>query len=192
MKKYWDQVEIGQSLPVLMKDSINRLHIAHFAAASDDFSPMYLDEEFAKSTGLGSVCAPNLLAVAAAEEALNGFAINMRILSLSSTFQRLIWPNDTLNPHGFIIRRYQKNDEHRVQFSLWVENQNGDVVMKGHAVLVMFKNAEQESRLNQQRPPLSDGTYQDLVQRCEEIAGFSIAKNNSGVKEKAAVKKEFA
>lgn len=169
MKKYWDSVEIGHSLISLIKESVSRLQIAHFAAASDDFSPMNLDDEFAKNAGFGSVFAPGLMATAVAEETLRSFARNMTIVSFSSTFQRLIWPSDTLSAKGILVRRYRKNDEHRVQFSLWVENQNGDVIMKGQATCLLFKNQSEETRTKKTHPALSKASYEDLRKRCESV-----------------------
>lgn len=179
MKKYWEHVEIGHKLSPLIKESVSRLHIAHFAAATDDFSPMNLDEEFAKSAGLGSVFAPGLMALAVAEETLRAFAHNMTIVTLSSTFQRLIWPCDTLSAQGIVVRHYLKHDEHRVQFSLWVENQNGDVVMKGQAICLLFKNQEEEKRSGKSHPLLSKASYEELSKRCEIVAKQSHADKHS-------------
>ena len=36
MKKYWDHVEIGDSLQQVAKAPISRIQIAQFAAAADD------------------------------------------------------------------------------------------------------------------------------------------------------------
>lgn len=167
MKHYWDNVEIGSRLTPLIKEPITRLMIAHFAAASDDFSPMTLDDEFAKTAGFGSVFAPNLMATAIAEETLRHFA-TVNIVSINTTFQRLIWPKDILQAKGFINRRYQKNDEHRVQFAIWVENQNGDVIMKGQAICVLFKNEQEEERLKNKLPALSKASVEELKKRCEQ------------------------
>ncbi len=185
MRKYWDTVEIGTKLTPLVKEPLTRLMIAHFAAASDDFSPLVLDEEFAKAAGFGSVFAPNLMATALVEENLQHFA-TMNIVSLSSTFQRLIWPKDILQAKGFIIRRYRKNDEHRVQFSLWVENQNGDVIMKGQAICVLFKNEQEEARLKT-LPPLSSASQEELKKRCELV----LNQHQNGERSKAPSDKEL-
>ncbi len=189
MKKYWETVEIGHRLNSLVKESVSRLHIAHFAAASDDFSPMNLDDEFAKSAGFGSVFAPGLMALAVAEETLRSFAKNMTIAALSSTFQRLIWPSDISSGKGVLVRHYRKNDECRVQFSIWVENQNGDVVMKGQATCLLFKNESEEVRQAKTHPALSKASYADLVKRCESVLKQT---SRTDVRVKPVVEKELA
>jgi acyl dehydratase len=175
-KKYWDQVEIGDAVSPMAHAPISRLQIAQFAAATDDFSPLNLDEEIAKNAGFGGVYAPGLMALGLVDEALRSFASNMRVLSLSGTFQRLIWPGDKLTSKGMLLRRYQKNDEHRINFSLWCENQNQEVVMKGSSICLLFKNAEHEMRLKTAIPQISITTHENLLKRCEELRGSKAPK----------------
>lgn len=176
MKRYWDQVEIGDMLIPFSKAPISRLQIAQFAAASDEFSPLNLDDEFAKNAGFGSVYAPGLMSLGFVEEALRSFGTNIRILSLSGTFQRLIWPGDSLTSKGLLVRRYQKNDEHRIEFSLWCENQNSDVVMRGSSVCILFRNAEHETRSKMPAPPISKATRVALTDRCAHLMGGANTK----------------
>lgn len=168
-KKYWDQVEIGDAISPVVHLPISRLQIAQFAAASDDFSPLNLDDELAKNAGFGGVYAPGLMALGFVDEALRSFASNMRVISLSGTFQRLIWPGDKLIAKGMLLRRYQKNDECRINFSLWCENQNQEVVMKGSSVCLLFKNIDHESRSKTLVPQISITTHENLLKRCEEL-----------------------
>lgn len=182
-KKYWDQVEIGDAISPVVHAPISRLQIAQFAAASDDFSPLNLDDELAKNAGFGGVYAPGLMALGFADEALRAFASNMRVLSISGTFQRLIWPGDNLTAKGMLLRRYQKNDENRVFFSLWCENQNQEVVMKGSSVCLLFKNAEAEARLKTSIPQISITSHENLLKRCEPLRKLPTKTNEKTNKE---------
>lgn len=169
MKKYWEQVEIGHQLAAVVDSPITRLRIAQFAAASDEYSPLNLDEEYAKGAGYGSVFAPSIMTMGLAEEAVKGFASNMGVISLSGTFQRLVWPGDILTSKGVVVRRYQKNGEYRIQFSLWVENQNQDVVMKGQALCSLFKNAAHSAEQGLSIPAISPLSHENLRKKCEKI-----------------------
>jgi acyl dehydratase len=169
MKKYWDEVEIGHALLPLNKKPISRLQLAQFAAASDDFSPLHLDDEYAKSAGFGSVFVPSVIALGLAEDALRAYAHNSTIVSLSGTFQRIMWPADTLTAKGVIVRRYKNHAEHRVQFSLWVENQNKEIVMRGQALVALFKNIAEEASSHEITPPITKATHDLLVEKCEKL-----------------------
>lgn len=186
MKRYWEQVEIGDTIKPVIKSPISRLQIAQFASASNEFSPLNLDDEFAKNAGFGSVYAPGLMSLGFVEEALRAFAQNMKILSLSGTFQRLIWPGDSLTAKGLVLRRYQKNEEHRVEFSLWCENQNNEVVMKGSSVCILFKNPEHESRSKAASPTISAATHEGLLKKCSHLingAGSKVLQKTTSYKE---------
>jgi acyl dehydratase len=175
MKKYWDKVEIGHSLTPLNKKPISRLHLAQFAAASDDFSPLHLDDEYAKGAGFGSVFVPNLMALGLAEDALRAYAHNAYLVSLSGTFQRMMWPGDALTAKGVIVRHYKNHSEHRVQFSVWVENQNKEVVMKGQAIITLFKNPEEETSARESTPALAKETQDALIKKCEKLTSSARA-----------------
>ena len=69
MKKYWDEVEIGHAFGIFTRPALSRVQLAHFAAATDDFSALHLDDEFAKSAGFGSVFAHNLIALGLCQDA---------------------------------------------------------------------------------------------------------------------------
>lgn len=184
MKKYWDHVEIGDSLQQAAKTPISRIQIAQFAAAADDFSPLNLDDEFAKNAGFRSVYAPGLLSLGYIEESLRHFANNLRVLSMSGTFQRLLWPGDVLTTNGLLVRRYKKNDEHRVQFTIWCENQNHEVVMKGSVICLLFKNADHEQKSKSVIPKVSEITNENLRKKYAHL----LVEHKH---EKSAVRKEL-
>jgi hypothetical protein len=74
------------------------------------------------------------------------------------------------------VRRYQKNDEHRIEFSLWCENQNSEVVMRGSSVCILFKNIEHEIRSKAITPPISSLTHDALVKKCAHLSGDANGK----------------
>lgn len=184
MKKYWDLVEIGDPLQQAVKSPISRLQIAQFAAASDDFSPLNLDDEFAKNAGFRSVYAPGLMTLGFIEDAIRAFGTNIRVLSLSGTFQRLIWPGDVLTTNGLVLRRHKKNDEYRILLSFWCENQNQEVVMKGNTTCLLFKNADHENRSKSQYPKISDATHENLLKKYAHlVSDIKTSEKSSARKE---------
>jgi acyl dehydratase len=132
-KLVFKNIKVGDALTPLTKTGITRTQISQFAAATNDFAPMHVDEELAKSKGYSGICAQNQLAFAYCEQALNNHANNLDILKMTSTFQKLIWPGDMLTCKGLISKRYEQEGQHLVDFDLWVENQNQDIILKGNA-----------------------------------------------------------
>ncbi len=133
----FEQIKVGDPLTALSKAAISRTQIAQFAAATNDFLPMHVDEEAAKSKGYSGICAQGQIAFAYCEQALRNHADNLDILKISSTFQKLIWPGDMLTCKGLVSKHYEEAGEQLVDFDLWVENQNQDVILKGKATCKM-------------------------------------------------------
>ena len=167
MKKYWENLEVGAQIEPFSSAAISRVHIAQFQAAANDFSPLHVDEEFAKNVGFGSVFASNLFGLGMIEQALLGFAENMTIVSLTATFQRMLWPQDVLTAHAMVIRHYEKYGEYRIQWNAWCENQHKEVVARGSSTCALWKNPEEEKKSRLIKPKLHAKSKHVLLGRCE-------------------------
>ncbi|MEW6474396.1 MAG: MaoC/PaaZ C-terminal domain-containing protein [Actinomycetota bacterium] len=72
---------------------VGRVHFARFAAATNDFNPVHVDDDFARTAGLPSVVGSGLLAVAVIAETLGERTIGRR---LSVRFKQPILPGAVL------------------------------------------------------------------------------------------------
>jgi acyl dehydratase len=161
-KVYWDTVDIGDPIAPLTKAPLTRVQIAKFAAASMDWSPLHLDDEFAKSAGYGGVFAHGAISLGFAIEGIQKWMDNGRILRSTATFQKLVWPGDILTAKGVIVRKYEHNGENRVEVDVWAENQNHDIVMKGSIVSLLWRNDKDEKKSKTPWPPVSPSTVTEM------------------------------
>lgn len=136
----YDKIQTGDLIPPLVKSAVTRVQISKFAAASNDFNPMHVDETLAQAKGYSGICAHPQLAFSYIEQMLRQYADNMRIFNITVTFHKLIWPGDLLTSKGLISKRYQEEGEYKIDIDLWAENQNQDVVLKGKATCWLEKN----------------------------------------------------
>ena len=81
-KLYWESIEKGEQVTPITKAAVTRVQIARFAGASQDWSPLHLDDEFAKGAGYGGVFAHGAIALAFATEAVGRWMENGRILGI--------------------------------------------------------------------------------------------------------------
>src|SRR5690606_28843287 len=95
-KLYYDTVEIGDPVTPLTKPPVTRVQIAKFAGAARDYSPLHIDDDFAKAAGYGGVFAHGGIALGFATEAVSKWLENGRVLIAHGRFQRLVWPGDIL------------------------------------------------------------------------------------------------
>ncbi len=160
-KLYWDSIEKGEQVTPVSKPAVTRVQIAKFAGASQDWSPLHLDDDFAKGAGYGGVFAHGAIALSFATEAVGKWLENGRILSVSGRFRKLVWPGDILRMTGMVAERYESNGEARVDVDVWAENQNHDSVMQGTITCVLWRNDKDEKKSRSPWPPVAPQTIKE-------------------------------
>jgi len=133
------EATIGKSLPSLKKPPITQEQLQRYANASGDFNPIHLDEEAARRVGLESVIAHGMLSMAflgqfAAQQIAtipDSFVANLQV-----RFNSMVRLGDTLTCEGSIKERKKAdNGRELVTLDCWVQNQRGDKVTTGEAVV---------------------------------------------------------
>ena len=152
---YLESLRIGDELPSLVKPGIDRVQIARFAGAANDFNPMHIDELHARAAGMPSVFAHSLLPMSFMSQFLTDWLRGGRLTRLAVRFVKLVWPGDVLSCKGRVLaRRRDEQGRYYVDVDLWAENQKGELVLKGHSTGQIFYNAEDESRQKRGDGPL--------------------------------------
>lgn len=126
------RLRIGDELPSLKKRAIDRVQIARWASALDDFNPMHLDDACAQAEGMPSVFVNPQIPMAFAGQLAASWLNGGQLRRLAVRFLKLVWPGDELTFHGRLLRVDTDAQGHaRVEIDLWGENQAGEVVLKG-------------------------------------------------------------
>lgn len=128
------------TLAVGEKDStskeITAAVVEAFADLSNDHNPLHLDEEFAKTTQFGKRIAHGMIS-AGLISAVHGTKLpgmGAIYMNQSLKFRRPVFLGDTLTAWAEVK---EKDDaKKRVTMKNWVENQNGEVVVEGEALLL--------------------------------------------------------
>src|SRR5947207_15762706 len=60
-KLYYEDVEVGDTIPKLVKGSLTHLQLVRYAGASGDFNPLHTDPKFGEMMGTGGIIAHGLL-----------------------------------------------------------------------------------------------------------------------------------
>ena len=129
-----------ETLKVGEKDSISKEITASvveaFADVTNDNNPLHLDEEFAKTTQFGRRIAHGMIS-AGLISAVHGMKLpgmGTIYMDQSLKFRRPVFLGDTLTAWAEVK---EKNDaKKRVTMKNWVENQNGEIVVEGEALLL--------------------------------------------------------
>ncbi len=60
---YFEAVKVGDELPPLVKPPIDRLQIARYAGAAQDWNPLSVDEQHARNSGFPSALVPAMISM---------------------------------------------------------------------------------------------------------------------------------
>lgn len=132
------QLRIGDDLPSVTRGPIGRVDIARYCGASGTFNAISLDEPYAKLAGLPSVVAPGGLALGLASAAVGRWLReDGRLVRLGARVVKMIWPGDQLTARARVSELRPSGDQREVELDVWVENQKGELVLRGSAVCLV-------------------------------------------------------
>ena len=136
--RYFEDVQIGEELPVLQKN-INLAHMMAYGAATWDFIRIHYDADYVRQQGfdapfvdgqmLGGFLAQHVQDWAGADAFLRKLGFRNRVM---------VYPGDVLTCHGVVTGTRIDGDEALVECDLWVENQRGDRVVHPASAVVRF------------------------------------------------------
>ncbi len=116
--------------------TITDADIRAFAELSGDDNPIHLDDEFAATTRFGRRIAHGMLAASMISTVLGTKlpGIGTVYLSQNSQFMAPVYPGDTVTARVTVVKI--RADRPIVTLETICENQNGEVLIKGEAVVL--------------------------------------------------------
>jgi acyl dehydratase len=137
---YWSELRVGDDLPPLTKPAIDRVQIVRYAAASNDFNRLHLDEPFAHALGFPGLFAPGMLAMGFVGQLLTSWLRRGHVRRLAARFVKIVWPGDELTCRGRISELRKENGACYADVELWAENQKGELVLRGQATCELYES----------------------------------------------------
>ncbi len=153
-KIYYSSLQVGDEVPSWQPAPLDRVQIARYTGASGDFNPLYVDEPFARAAGFRSTIVPGPLAMAALSQMVSEWLKGPFIRRLSAKFLKILWPGDILTCRGRVTAKHREASDYLVDFDLWIENQEGEMLVRGTATASLFHSAQDESQRLAGGPPL--------------------------------------
>ena len=140
---------VGQQLSPLIKPPITPEQLHRYAEASGDHNPIHLDAQAAQRVGLDGVIAHGMLSMAFLGQFVNQQIAGIpgaRVEHLKVRFLNMVHLGDTLTCHG-IVKDQTTNDgmSQSITIVCWAQNQQGDKVTTGEAVVIIPVASRKES-----------------------------------------------
>jgi acyl dehydratase len=136
-KVYFDEVEVGNDVPPLVKAPVQQIQLTRYAGASGDFNPIHQDDEFARAAGMSGVFAHGMLSMGFVAQALTDWAGAGTVRKLGVRFNGLVRLKDVVTCRGRVLGKSSKDDLNLVEVEVWAENQRGEKVVTGRATLAL-------------------------------------------------------
>ncbi len=153
-KLYFEAVHLGDELPPLSKGPVDRVQLARYAGASGDFNPVHVDEVYARSLGMPSVYAPGMRVMGMLGQLVSDWSRGAQLRRYAVRFSKIVWPGDVVVAKGRVMERWGEMGKYFADVDLWAENQKGELVLRGSALVQLFYSADDENRQRAGQPPL--------------------------------------
>ncbi len=193
-KLYFETIRVGDELPALAKAPVDRVQLSRYAGASGDYNPVHVDEVYAKSVGMPSVYAPGMLIMGMLGQLISDWARGGQLRRYGVRFNKMVWPGDTVVCKGRVTDRHGSGGRYFVEIDLWAENQRGELLMKGQAIIQLFYSLEDENRQRSgQAPIVVEVPRESILQPPPSAAGEAAsADEETGAKKAPSSAKKSA
>ena len=132
---YFDEVQVGDELPPLVKQPATK-ELVMYAGAAGDFYQIHYDLEFAKAQGLPGVIIHGAMKNAYLGQMVTDWMGEQGVLrQLSVRYRGMDVPGDTLTCRGRVTEKTDANGEHLLRCALSLENGKGEQTTTGEAVV---------------------------------------------------------
>jgi len=138
----------GQELAPLVKPPITQEQLRRYAEASGDYNPIHLDVEAAHQVGLDSVIAHGMLSMAFLGQFVKHQIADTPgalLAHLKVRFINMVRLGDTLTCLGAVKSNTISQGQQSIAIECWAQNQKGEKVTIGEAVVQIPLTQTQEA-----------------------------------------------
>ena len=126
-KLYFEDVQVGDEIPKLVKEPMTHLRLVRYAGASGDFNPLHTDPKI----GVGGIIAHGMLIMGFDGQMLSDYVGPMSLRKFNVRFKGMTRLGDVITCTGTITDKYEANGEARIKGKVQAADQNSDVKVTG-------------------------------------------------------------
>jgi acyl dehydratase len=144
----YDDIEVGNNMPVYTSAPITRTHLVRYSGASGDFNPLHHDQTFIKMIGKENIIAHGMLIMGIAGEAITSWIENKYLRKFNARFLSMTEPADlddmentkdraTITVSGKVVKKYVENGEKRIQCDIIAQDALGSKKLSGFFIAAL-------------------------------------------------------
>lgn len=138
---YFDDVQVGDAIPKLVKEPVTHLQLVRYAGSSGDFNPLHTDDRIGKMIGTGGIIAHGMLIMGFVGQMLSDYVGPQTLKKFNVRFKGMTHLDDEITCTGTITEKYEENGEGRIAGKVQAADQNGDVKVTGTFVAALPRRA---------------------------------------------------
>lgn len=134
---YFEDVQVGDEIPKLVKPSLAHLQLVRYAGASGDFNPLHTDPRVGEMVGKGGIIAHGMLIMGFVGEMLSDYVGPLALRKFGVRFKGMTRLDDIITCTGTITEKYESDGEARIAGKVQAADQTGDVKVSGTFVAAL-------------------------------------------------------
>ena len=136
-KLYYEDVQVGDTIPELVKPALSHIQLVRYAGASGDFNPLHTDPKFGEMVGTGGIIAHGMLIMGFVGQLLSDYVGPTVLRKFGVRFRGMTRLDDMITCTGTIMEKYEAGGEGRIAGKVQAVDQNGDVKVSGTFVAAL-------------------------------------------------------
>ena len=136
-KVYYEDVQVGDAIPKLVKLPVSHLQLVRYAGASGDFNPLHTDPKFGELVGIGGIIAHGMLIMGFVGQMLSDYVGPTALRKFDVHFKGMTRIDDVITCTGTITEKHEVDNEGRITGKVRASDQNGDVKVTGTFVAAL-------------------------------------------------------
>ncbi|MVW88400.1 dehydratase [Pseudomonas sp. PB101] len=137
MSVRFSDIQVGDEIPLLKLQPVNRTTLALYCGASGDHNPIHVDLDFARKSRMDDVFAHGMLSAAYFGRLLTAWVPQSQVRSLSVRFTGITHLGHIPTCTGKVVEKFIDAGEQRVRLALRCANQYGEEKLAGEAVVAL-------------------------------------------------------
>src|SRR5574340_663368 len=114
VKRYYEDVEVGDVIPELVKSPVSHLQLVRYAGASGDFNPLHTDPRIGELIGVGGIIAHGMLIMGFVGQLLSDYVGPTALRKFDVRFKGMTRIDDVITCSGTITEKYEADGEARI------------------------------------------------------------------------------
>src|SRR5258708_8111126 len=125
-KVFFEDVQVGDEIPKLVKSMVTHLQLVRYAGASGDFNPLHTDPKIGEMIGTGGIIAHGMLIMGFVGQMLSDYVGPQALRKFGVRFKGMTRLDDVITCSGKITEKYEANGETPIPAPLQAPNHNAD------------------------------------------------------------------